>query len=41
MSHEAVEILRLASEAFDRGNRATVARVLAPDVEWHSPADCF
>jgi ketosteroid isomerase-like protein len=35
MSHEAFEIFRLASEAFDRGDRGTVARVLAPDVEWH------
>ena len=30
--------MRLLFEAFDRGDRATFARLLAPDVEWHSLA---
>jgi ketosteroid isomerase-like protein len=38
MSEENVEIPRLLFEAFDRGDRATFARLLAPDVEWHSLA---
>jgi ketosteroid isomerase-like protein len=36
MSYEDVEIPRLLSEAFNRGDRASFARLLAPDVEWHS-----
>jgi 2-(1,2-epoxy-1,2-dihydrophenyl)acetyl-CoA isomerase len=38
MSQENVEVVRLAFEAFDRGDRAAFARLLAPDVEWHSLA---
>jgi ketosteroid isomerase-like protein len=38
MSHENVEIVRRAAEAVNRGDRATVASLLAPDVEWHTVA---
>ena len=38
MSRENVEIVRRGYEAFDRGDRAAAARLLAPDVEWHSVA---
>src|SRR5215218_6802791 len=38
MSQESVEVVRLAFEAFDRGDRAAFSRLLAPDVEWHSVA---
>ena len=38
MSQENVELVRQAFEAFNRGDRAAVARLLAPDVEWHSVA---
>jgi ketosteroid isomerase-like protein len=38
MSQENVELVRQAFEAFNRDDRATVARLLAPDVEWHSLA---
>jgi ketosteroid isomerase-like protein len=38
MSQEDVEVPRLLFEAFDRGDRATFARVLAPDVERHTLA---
>ena len=38
MSQENVEIVRRGYEAFDRGDRAAAARLLAPDVEWHSVA---
>jgi ketosteroid isomerase-like protein len=38
VSQENVEVVRLLFEAFDRGDRATFARLLAPDVEWHSLA---
>jgi ketosteroid isomerase-like protein len=38
MSEENVEIVRLAFEAFDRGDRATFGRFLAPELEWHSLA---
>jgi ketosteroid isomerase-like protein len=35
MSQENVEVPRLLFEAFDRGDRAAFARLLAPDIEWH------
>jgi ketosteroid isomerase-like protein len=38
MSQENVELVRQGFEAFNRGDRATVTRFLAPDVEWHSLA---
>jgi ketosteroid isomerase-like protein len=38
MSQENVEVVRRAFEAFDRGDRPTFERLLAPDVEWHSVA---
>ena len=38
MSQENVELVRTGFEALNRGDRATVARLLAPDVEWHSLA---
>jgi ketosteroid isomerase-like protein len=38
MSQEDVEIPKLLFDAFDRGDRATFARFVAPDVEWHSVA---
>jgi hypothetical protein len=38
MSEENVELVRQGFEAFNRGDRVTVARFLAPDVEWHSLA---
>ena len=38
MSQENVELVRKGFEAFNRGDRATVTRLLAPDVEWHSLA---
>ena len=33
-----MELVRTGFEALNRGDRATVARLLAPDVEWHSLA---
>ena len=33
-----MELVRQRFEAFNRGDRATVTRFLAPDVEWHSLA---
>ena len=38
MSQENVELVRQRLEAVNRGDRATVARLLAPDLEWHSLA---
>jgi ketosteroid isomerase-like protein len=38
MSQEDVEIPRLLFGAFDRGDRTTFERLVAPDVEWHSLA---
>jgi ketosteroid isomerase-like protein len=38
MSQENVEIVRVLFDAFDRGDRSTFARLLAPDVELHSLA---
>ncbi len=38
MSQENVELVRQAFEAFNRGDRAAVSGLLAPDVEWHSVA---
>ncbi len=38
MSQENVELVRKGFEALNRGDRATMARLLAPDVEWHSVA---
>jgi ketosteroid isomerase-like protein len=38
MSHENVELARKGLEALNRGDRATVERLIAPDVEWHSLA---
>jgi ketosteroid isomerase-like protein len=38
MSQENVELVRQAFEAFNRDDRATVIRLLAPDVEWHTLA---
>jgi ketosteroid isomerase-like protein len=38
MSQENVELARKGLEALNRGDRATVARLIAPDVEWHSLA---
>jgi ketosteroid isomerase-like protein len=38
VSQEEVEIPRLLFAAFDRGDRVAFARLLAPDVEWHTLA---
>jgi ketosteroid isomerase-like protein len=38
VSQENVEIVRQAFRAFDRRDRAAFARLLAPDVEWHTLA---
>jgi ketosteroid isomerase-like protein len=38
MSEENVDLVRKGFEALNRGDRATVARLMAPDVEWHSLA---
>lgn len=38
MSEDNVELVRKGFEALNRGDRATMARLLAPDVEWHSLA---
>ena len=38
MSGENVELVREGFEALNRGDRTTIGRLLAPDVEWHSLA---
>lgn len=38
LAREDLGVVHRAFEAFDRGDRATLARLLAPDVEWHSLA---
>ncbi len=38
MSQKNVELVRQGFEAFNRGDRVTVTRLLAPDVKWHSLA---
>jgi ketosteroid isomerase-like protein len=38
VSQENVEIVQRAFRAFDRSDRAAFARLLAPDVEWHTLA---
>lgn len=38
MSQESVELVRQGFEALNRGDRASIAHLLAPDVEWHSLA---
>jgi len=38
MSRQNVELVRQGFEALNRDDRATITRLLAPDVEWHSLA---
>jgi ketosteroid isomerase-like protein len=38
MPRENVDLVRQAFDAFNRDDRATVTRLLAPDVEWHTLA---
>jgi ketosteroid isomerase-like protein len=38
MAQENVELVRQGFEAVNRGDRAALMRLLAPDVEWHSVA---